>query len=423
MSDLLSLVRGCTFDDFLFTPQYSVVERRDPATIDLTCHFSRRLTLKRPIVSANMDTVTRAEMATAVAEEGGIGIVDRGFRSGDINPQVREVQIVKRKQHGVISDPYTIAPAASLTDAAARMRATGVGTLVVVDEQRLVQGLLTTRDLRFADQGGTVASRMTPRDRLMTHVGEPDTAQAEATLRTHKIKKLPLLNADGTLRGLITAKDLIVQRQLPFATRDAQGRLRVGAAIGAKGDYLERAAELLRAQVDVIVIDIAHGHSGVMAHAIEEFRKRFGDVELVAGNIATADGARALQYSERHGRRQAVLRRHAESGCGRHPGRDGLRVSVWSGRLSGGAAGPGHGARPCGADGEHDPVPQLQDHRFAQPAVVHGGHPAGRWHRPRRDPPARRARRAGVLVSGLGVRRAGDQPPLAGRPAESSHVP
>ena len=294
MSDLLSLVRGCTFDDFLFTPQYSVVERRDPATIDLTCHFSRRLTLKRPIVSANMDTVTRAEMATAVAEEGGIGIVDRGFRSGDINPQVREVQIVKRKQHGVISDPYTIAPAASLTDAAARMRATGVGTLVVVDEQRLVQGLLTTRDLRFADQGGTVASRMTPRDRLMTHVGEPDTAQAEATLRTHKIKKLPLLNADGTLRGLITAKDLIVQRQLPFATRDARGRLRVGAAIGAKGDYLERAAELLRAQVDVIVIDIAHGHSGVMAHAIEEFRKRFGDVELVAGNIATADGARFL---------------------------------------------------------------------------------------------------------------------------------
>ncbi len=294
MLDLLSLVRGCTFDDFLLTPQYSVVERRDPATIDLTSHFSRGLTIKRPIVSANMDTVTRAEMAIAVAEEGGLGIVDRGFRSGDINPQVREVQIVKRKQHGVISDPYTIAPAASLSDAAARMRASGVGTLVVVDEQRRVQGLLTTRDLRFADQSGTVTSRMTPRDRLITHVGEPDTAQAEAMLRTHKIKKLPLLNADGTLRGLITAKDLIVQRQLPFATRDAQGRLRVGAAIGAKGDYLERAAELLRAQVDVIVIDIAHGHSGVMACAIEEFRRRFGDVELVAGNVATADGARFL---------------------------------------------------------------------------------------------------------------------------------
>ncbi|MBF8300164.1 MAG: hypothetical protein HW394_534 [Acidobacteria bacterium] len=294
MADLLSLVRGCTFDDFLFTPQYSVVERRDPATIDLTSRFSRRLTLKRPIVSANMDTVTRAEMAIAVAEEGGIGIIDRGFRSGEIDPQVREVQIVKRKQHGVISDPYTTSPAASLSEAAARMHDTGVGTLVVVDEQRRVQGLLTTRDLRFADPGGTVASRMTPRDRLIVHTGEPEPAQAEGTLRTHKIKKLPILNADGTLRGLITAKDLIAQRQLPFATRDAQGRLRVGAAIGAKGDYLERAAELLRAQVDVIVIDIAHGHSGIMARAIDAFRKRFGDVELVAGNVATADGARFL---------------------------------------------------------------------------------------------------------------------------------
>src|SRR6187200_2089320 len=124
MTDLLSLVRGCTFDDFLFTPQYSVVERRDPAAIDLTARLSRRLTIKRPIVSANMDTVTRSAMAIAVAEEGGIGIIDRGFRSGEIDPQVREVQIVKRKQHGVISDPYTIAPDASVADAATRMRKT-----------------------------------------------------------------------------------------------------------------------------------------------------------------------------------------------------------------------------------------------------------------------------------------------------------
>ena len=294
MPDLLSLVRGCTFDDFLFTPQYSVVERRDPAAIDLTSRFSRRITLKRPIVSANMDTVTRAEMAVAVAEEGGIGIIDRGFRSGDIDPQVREVQIVKRTQHGIIGDPYTIAPDARLLEAAARMRNTGVGTLVVVDEQRRVAGLLTTRDLRFADLSGTVASRMTPRDRLMVHTGELDPAQAEDVLRTHKIKKLPLLHMDGTLRGLITAKDLVAQRQLPFATRDAQRRLHVGAAIGAKGDYLERAAELLRAEVDVIVIDIAHGHSAVMARAIDAFRARFGDVELVAGNVATADGVRFL---------------------------------------------------------------------------------------------------------------------------------
>ena len=294
MSDLLKLVTGCTFDDFLFTPQFSVLERRDPAAIDLTSRFSQHITLKRPIVSANMDTVTRAEMAIAVAEEGGIGIIDRGFRSGEIDPQVREVQIVKRTQHGIINDPYTIGPAATLAEAAARMRGTGVGTLVVIDDERRVQGVLTTRDLRFVDLAGTVASRMTPRDRLVTHVGLPGPGTAEATMRAQKIKKLPLLHPDGTLLGLITARDVMSQRQLPFATRDSHGRLRVGAAIGAKGDYLERAAELLKAEVDVIVIDIAHGHSVVMERAINAFRKRFGDVELVAGNVATAEGVRFL---------------------------------------------------------------------------------------------------------------------------------
>jgi IMP dehydrogenase len=293
--DLTSFVRGCTFGDFLFTPQCSVVERRDPSAIVLTARVSRRLTIKRPIVSANMDTVTRSDMAIAVAEEGGIGIIDRGFRGGEIEPQVREVQVVKRKQHGVIADPYTIGPDATLEEAANRMRQTGVGTLVVVDGDRHVRGLLTTRDLRFVPHGGTVASRMTPRERLITHTGTPDLAVAEETMRSQKIKKLPLIDAAGTLTGLITAKDLMAQRQLPFATRDGQGRLRVGAAIGAKGDFLERAAELIRAQVDVIVIDIAHGHSVVMARAIEAFRKRFGDAELIAGNVATAEGATFLQ--------------------------------------------------------------------------------------------------------------------------------
>src|SRR6266850_1650553 len=295
MSSLIDLVRGATFDDFLFNPQHSVLERRDPSAIDLTCRFSAGLTLKRPIVSANMDTVTRSEMAIAVAEEGGIGIIDRGFRSGEIEPQVREVEVVKRKQHGVISDPYTIAAGASLADASARMRNTGVGTLVVVDDRGRLQGLLTTRDLRFVDRSqGEVASRMTPRERLIVQQGIPDLAAAEEVMRAGKIKKLPLVGKEGTLLGLITAKDLVTQRHLPFATRDAHGRLRVGAAIGAKGDYLERAAELVRAEVDVIVIDIAHGHSVVMARAIEAFRKKFDGVELVAGNVATAEGVRFL---------------------------------------------------------------------------------------------------------------------------------
>jgi len=295
MPSLLDFVRGATFDDFLFNPQYSVIERRDPSSTDLTCRFSTGLTLKRPIVSANMDTVTRSEMAIAVAEEGGIGIIDRGFRSGEIEPQVREVEIVKRKQHGIIADPYTIAADASLADAAARMQATGVGTLVVADGRGRLQGLLTTRDLRFVNRSqGNVASRMTPRDRLAVQRGTPDLAAAEEMMRASKIKKLPLVDKDDTLLGLITAKDLLRQRQLPFATRDAQGRLRVGAAIGAKGDYLERAAELVRAGVDVIVIDIAHGHSVVMARAIEAFRTRFDGIELVAGNVATAEGTRFL---------------------------------------------------------------------------------------------------------------------------------
>jgi IMP dehydrogenase len=294
MSALLDLVRGATFDDFLFTPQYSVIERRDPSAIDLSSKLSQHLTLKRPIVSANMDTITRAEMAIAVAEEGGIGIIDRGFRSGDIEPQVREVERVKRRQHGIIVDPYTIGPDAALGDAAETMRRTGVGTLVVVDEARRVMGLLTTRDLRFSGGTGRVRERMTPRDLLVVREGTIDSASAEDVMREHKIKKLPLVDAGGRLVGLVTAKDLIKQKQLPAATRDAHGRLMVGAAIGAKGDYLERAAELLRAGADVIVIDIAHGHSVVMSRAVAAFRKQFGDAELIAGNVATAEGVEFL---------------------------------------------------------------------------------------------------------------------------------
>ena len=295
MTDLLALVRGCTFDDFLFTPQYSVVERRDPALIDLTSHLSRRLTLKRPIVSANMGTVTRSEMAIAVAEEGGIGIIDRGFRSGDIGPQVREVEKVKRTQHVIIRDPYAVLPETPLADAIARMRKSRLGTLVVMDDRRQLKGLLTERDVRFIDIGeGTVGSRMTPTDALVVGHGELSLEEAERLMIERKVKKLPLVDADGVLIGLITAKDIVRQERLPFATRDASGRLRVGAAIGAKGDYLERAAELVRAGVDAIVIDIAHGHSVVMARAIDAFRARFGEVELVAGNVATADGVRFL---------------------------------------------------------------------------------------------------------------------------------
>jgi len=291
-----ALMRGCTFDDFLLTPQPSVLARRDPAAIDLSCRVSQHITLKRPIVSANMDTVTRAPMAIVQAEEGGIGIIDRGFRPGDIQPQVREVEIVKRTQHGVIADPYSVSPSASIGEAASLMSKSRVGTLVVLDDRKRLKGLLTERDLRFVNgRGLRVADRMTPLDSLVVHTGPLAPGEAERIMVERKIKKLPLLTEDGTLIGLVTSRDLVKQRRMPFATRDDQGRLRVGAAIGATGDYLERAAELLKADVDVLVIDIAHGHSQVMDRAIAEVRKQFGDgVELIAGNVGTPEGTTFL---------------------------------------------------------------------------------------------------------------------------------
>src|SRR5580765_1047282 len=291
---LLDLVRGCTFDDFLLTPQRGVLARRDPASVDLSARFSEHLTIKRPLISANMDTVTRAAMAIVLAEEGGIGVIDRGFRAGDIAPQVAEVSAVKRTQHGIILDPHSIGPERRTSDASRLMKKTGVGTLMVVDAAGRLQGLLTERDVRFVRGETTVAERMTAREQLVVHTGSISLADAEAVMTAHKVKKLPLLNPDGTVLGLITAKDLINHRRHPFATRDDRGRLRVAAAVGATGDYLERSAEVLRAGADALVIDIAHGHSRVMERAIEQIRARFGSVELIAGNVATAEGATFL---------------------------------------------------------------------------------------------------------------------------------
>jgi IMP dehydrogenase len=292
--DLLTLVRGCTFDDFLLTPQFGIVPSRDPDVIDLSTRFTTQLALKRPIVSANMDTITRAAMAVALAEEGGIGVIDRGFRAGDIAPQITEVTTVKRTQHGIIADPHTIDANQRVADALRLMARTGVGTLVVTAGGGQLAGLLTRRDVRFVSGDVSVAERMTPRERLIVHSGPISFADAERTMAERKIKKIPLVNADGAVLGLITAKDLIKHRTHPFATRDEHGRLRVAAAVGATGDYLERAVELQLAGADAIVIDIAHGHSAVMDRAIASLRKRLGAMPLVAGNVATAEGATFL---------------------------------------------------------------------------------------------------------------------------------
>ena len=290
--DLRAAVEGCTFDDVLFSPKLGVLERRDPSHIDLSSPLTARITLARPFLSANMDTVTRSPMAILLAEEGGIGVIDRGFRHGDIAPQIREVEIVKRTQHGIIPDPYAIAPSATLAEAVAIMRGSQVGTLVVVDTQRRLRGLLTERDVRFVSGSDVrVADRMTPLDELVVRKGPISLDAAEQLMVERKVKKLPLVDDDGVLTGLVTAKDILKQRRLPFATRDAQGRLRVAAAIGATGDYLERAVELDRAGADVLVIDIAHGHSVVMERALTAVRQRLSDAQLIAGNVATGDGA------------------------------------------------------------------------------------------------------------------------------------
>ena len=290
---LLEAVRGATFDDFLLAPQLGVLEHRDPAVVDLGARVSRGIALARPIVSANMDTVTRAAMAIAQAEEGGLGIIDRGFRPGEIEEQAHEVRAVKRTQHAIIPDPWTIAADAGLGEARREMAAHRVGTLVVIDGAGCVAGILTERDVRFVGNE-SVRARMTPVERLVLHRGPVAAAEAEGIMAERKVKKLPLIDAGGRLLGLVTAKDLLKNRRMPFATRDDHGRLRVGAAIGATGDYLERAAELLRVGADLIVIDIAHGHSAVMDKALAAFRRRFPDAQLVAGNVATAAGARFL---------------------------------------------------------------------------------------------------------------------------------
>src|ERR1700674_920163 len=186
MTDLLAAVRGCTFDDFLFSPRFSRIERRDPRTIDLSARLSEHLTLKHPIVSANMDTITRSAMAIVQAEEGGIGIIDRGFRGGDIAAQVREVEIVKRTQHGVISDPYTISSTATLAEATQTMERSGVGTLVVVDGDRKLKGLLTARDVRFVGGQQQVAARMTPVDKLLVHAGPISLDEAQQMMVERK---------------------------------------------------------------------------------------------------------------------------------------------------------------------------------------------------------------------------------------------
>ena len=277
-----------TYDDVLLVPRRSAIRsRRDVST--RSC-FSRRIEVAVPLVSANMDTVTTAPMAIAMAELGGIGVVHRFL---PVDGQAAEVHRVKRHLTWVIAEPCTVGPDRTVAEAAAQAGRLGVTGLVVVDAARRPLGILTARDMRAAPTAG-VAEAMTPADRLVTAPPGIGSDQARALLDRHRIEKLPLVDADGRLAGLITLRDLASRDRYPQATRDQRGRLRVGAAVGVRGGYLARAEALLTAGADALVLDIAHGHADHAIEALRELRAAFPDAELVAGNVATPEGFRDL---------------------------------------------------------------------------------------------------------------------------------
>jgi IMP dehydrogenase len=280
---------GLTYDDVLLEPRHSTLASR--RQVDTSAPLTRAIRLAVPIVSANMDTVTESAMAIAMARMGGLGVVHRFL---PLSAQVAEVRRVKRAEAWVVEEPHTIGPEASVGQARELLRRHGVGGMPVVDGDGRLLGMITSRDLRFAADAEPVAARMTPRARLVTAPAGTDAPAARDLLDRHRVEKLPLVDGDDRLVGLMTAKDLAHSAQFARSTKDERGRLRVGAAIGVIGDYLERAAALVEAGSDVLVLDIAHGDADNALHAIEAVRGRLGPVPLIAGNVATAAGAETL---------------------------------------------------------------------------------------------------------------------------------
>jgi len=279
---------GLTFDDVLLVPAESSVL---PNAVSTVTRLTRTTVLEVPIVSAAMDTVTESEMAIALAREGGIGIVHRNL---SIEAQVGEIDRVKRSEAGMISDPVTLRPDALVSDALDLMAHYRISGVPITDASGVLVGILTNRDLRFErDVTQPVSALMTARDLVTAPVGTT-LAEAEGLLHRHRIEKLPIVDADGRLRGLITVKDISKRVEFPQATKDGHGRLRVGAAVGVGPDAVERAQALIAAGADVLVVDTAHGHSRGVIEMVARIRSLSGEFEVVAGNIATSDAAEAL---------------------------------------------------------------------------------------------------------------------------------
>ena len=277
-----------TFDDVLLLPEDSEVLPRE---VSLRTSLTREIDLNVPLISAAMDTVTEARLAIALAQEGGIGIVHKNM---SIERQAAEVARVKKFESGVIKDPITVRPDQSIREVLALTRAHGISGLPVVDGENLV-GIVTGRDLRFEDElDKPVASIMTPKERLVTVREGADTAEVIELLHEHRIEKVLVINEGFQLRGLITVKDIQKASDFPNACKDSQGRLRVGAAVGTSAESDERVAALIDAGVDVIVVDTAHGHSRGVIERVRLLKRRYPGLQVVAGNVATAEAALAL---------------------------------------------------------------------------------------------------------------------------------
>src|SRR5208283_2335143 len=282
-----NLPEALTFDDVLLVPAYSDVV---PVQVSTQTQLTREITLNTPLISAAMDTVTESRMAIAMAQQGGIGIVHRNLSIAD---QAGEIDKVKRSESGMIVDPVTIGPDQMIGDALDVMRRYKISGVPVTRGKKLV-GILTNRDLRFETRTDIPIGDVMTRENLVTVPVGTTLEEAELILHKHRIEKLLVVDDQYNLKGLITVKDIQKKLKYPNASKDDQGRLRVGGAIGATGDFLERAEELVRNRIDALAIDSAHGHSSRVLDAVRQVKKRFPDVALLAGNIATYEGAKAL---------------------------------------------------------------------------------------------------------------------------------
>ncbi|MFQ5823775.1 MAG: IMP dehydrogenase [bacterium] len=276
-----------TFDDVLLVPAYS---KTLPKEADTRSWLTRNIRLNVPLVASAMDTVTESEMAIAIAREGGIGIIHKNM---SIEQQADEVDRVKRSESGMISNPITLTADRKIIEALQLMKRFKISGIPIVKSSKLV-GILTNRDLRFEINTDLEIKEVMTKDNLITAPMGTTLNEAEKILQKHRIEKLPVVDDERNLKGLITVKDIQKKRQHPYATKDEQGRLRVGAAVGVAKDTFQRTEALLKAYVDVIVVDTAHGHSMDVIETVQRLKKEYGGVDIIAGNVSTSEGAKAL---------------------------------------------------------------------------------------------------------------------------------